>query len=142
MKAITGWLCVLAVAAGLVGGCSKKVEVAFVNTGQQPLELSMIDAPVHIAEQPITTMAPGSVYKRTFKLEKDDLPQAFSWTAMPQAGSAIQGTFTIDEESRDHYTVILPNGPFWQAGELEEYKRTRKVTSDPIPVGEPEMVVE
>lgn len=142
MKAMTGCLLVLVVAAAVVGGCSKKVSVAFVNTGQQPLELSMIDAPMHIAEEPITSLAPGGVYKRTFKLEKDELPQAFSWTAMPSTGSAIQGTFTIGEDSREHYTVILPNGPFWQAGELEEYKRTRKVTSDPIPVGEPEMVVE
>jgi hypothetical protein len=61
---------------------------------------------------------------------------------MGRSGNAVRGKFTIDKESQKHYTVFLPEGPYWQAVELTEYKRTRKVNGAPVPIGQPQGVVE
>ncbi len=136
------WMAVLVSALALSAGCTKTVHVAFVNEGQNPLAFSIIDGPEHIAQEPAGTLDPGEVYRRTFKIKKDRLPQTYSWTASAMSGNSVRGKFTIDEESQDHYTVWLPKGPYWDAVEFTEYKRTRKVNDVPTPIGEPQGVVE
>ncbi len=127
---ITAGLVILA--AALATGCEKKVQVTFVNTTTQDLQVEWAER--GIAGMPIGTVGAGGTLKTVVKEDKDFLPTWYEWTA-----GSYSGKVQIHEDTDSKLNILIPEGRVLDKD--TEYKGTTKVETDPIPVGQ-EMVVD
>ncbi|MFP4435278.1 MAG: hypothetical protein ACOCWV_05925 [Planctomycetota bacterium] len=126
-------LVALLTSAAVVVGCDKKVEVTFVNTSSQDLEIEWAEQ--GIAGMPLGTVHAGSKMKHTVKEDKDMLPTWFQWSA---GDGQYSGKVSITEDTPGKLWVDIVEQRLRNAN--VELKETRKIETDPIPIYEDTVV--
>ena len=134
----------LALGALAMVGCSKEVTVTWYNLGSYPMDVEMINAPVHIAEEPLGTASPaGGRIQRTLKVANDDLPEVYSWSAKGSGGD-VNGSFQITKDSKRYLYIVLPSGENHWVKDKEDFQisDTRELNVDRVPIRQGELITE
>jgi hypothetical protein len=120
---------VLAVGSALLTGCDKKVDVTFVNTSSQDLEVEWAEegiVPIFLGTAPA-----GGKMKHTVKEDKDFLPTVYHWSA---GDGTYSGKVVIKEDSPDKLWVDIVEQRLRSAD--VEIKETRHIDAESVPVYE------
>ena len=94
----------LLVVVGLLAGCSKTVDLTFVNTTDRSMDVQLT-TPNEGTESVGMVSPMGGKLKTTIKIPNDDLPANCEW----QAGE-FKGLFTVNEKSPGKLWIDIPVG--------------------------------
>ncbi len=89
----------------VLAGCEKKVQLTFVNTTDQPVNLQLSSP--DMGTEMLGTLPPtGGKLKHDLKIAEDELPATCTWRA-----GELSGQFTVNKKSPDKLWVdIAPEG--------------------------------
>jgi hypothetical protein len=94
----------LLVVVGLLAGCSKTVDLTFVNTTDKSLDVQLT-TPNEGTEAMGMVSPLGGKLKSTIKIPNDDLPANCEWKA-----GEFKGLFTVTEKSANKLWIDIPAG--------------------------------
>lgn len=94
----------LLVAVGLLAGCSKTVDLTFVNITDKSMDVQLTTP--NEGTEAVGMVSPlGGKLKTTIKIPDDELPANCAW----QAGG-YNGAFTVTKKSADKLWIDIPSG--------------------------------
>jgi hypothetical protein len=126
-------LVVFLAGTAVLAGCDKKVEVTFVNTSSQDLQVEWAEqdiAPIFLG-----TVPAGGKMKHTVKEDEDMLPTWFQWTA---GDGQYSGKVAIRKDSPGKVWVDVVEQRLRDAD--TEIKETRHVEEEEVKVWEDPVV--
>jgi hypothetical protein len=94
----------LLVVVGLLGGCTKDVDLTFVNVGDKSLDVQLT-TPNEGTENVGMVPPMGGKLKTTVKIPNDELPANCAWTA-----GEFNGQFSITKKTPDKLWIDIAPG--------------------------------